>query len=42
MTVAGGDWRGQLAWTVDACALFDGTVRTAESVEVAGECTEQR
>lgn len=41
VTVAGEDWRGQLAWNVDTCALFDGTVRTtAEAVEVAGECVD--
>jgi hypothetical protein len=42
-TVAGDDWRGQLAWNADTCLRFDGTVRvTAESVEVASECTELR
>ena len=41
VTVSGEGWRGQLAWNVDTCALFDGTVRvTPESVEVAGECAE--
>ncbi|WP_226007010.1 twin-arginine translocation signal domain-containing protein [Natrinema salinisoli] len=43
VTVSGEDWRGQLAWHADTCALFDGTIRVApESVEVASECLEQR
>jgi len=43
VTVSGDDWRGQLAWNADTCALFDGTVRvTDESVEVAGECVQRR
>jgi len=42
-TVSGDGFRGQLAWTVDSCLRFRGTIRvTAESVEVAGECTDQR
>lgn len=43
VTVSGEDWQGRLAWNADTCVLFDGTVRvTAESVEVAGECVQQR
>ena len=43
VTVSGEDWEGILAWNADTCALFDGTVRvTDESVEVAGECVQQR
>lgn len=43
MIVTGEDWRGQLTWNAGTCALFDGTVRvTADSVEVAGECVQQR
>jgi hypothetical protein len=43
VTVSGEDWRGQLAWNVDTCTLFDGTVRvTDESVEVASECANVR
>lgn len=43
VTVAGDDWRGQLAWNADTCAHFDATVRiTDESVEVAGECLQQQ
>jgi hypothetical protein len=43
VTVSGADWQGQLAWNANTCVLFDGTVRvTAESVEVAGECIQQR
>ena len=43
VTVTGTDWQGQLAWNAGTCALFDGTVRvTEESVEVAGECVNQR
>lgn len=43
LTVAGDDFRGQLAWNADTCARFDGHVRvTAERVAVAGECTQQR
>lgn len=42
-TVSGEDWRGQLAWNASVCARFEGTVRvTDESIEVEGECTEQR
>ena len=42
-TVSGGDWRGQLAWNVDSCLRFRGTVRvTAEGVEVASECAQRR
>lgn len=40
-TVSGDDWRGLVAWNVDTCALFDGTVRvTPESVEVISECVD--
>lgn len=43
VTVSGDDFQGQLAWNADTCALFDGTIRvTDESVEVAGECIDQR
>ena len=43
VTVSGEDWQGQLAWNADTCLLFQGTVRvTDESVEVAGECIQQR
>jgi hypothetical protein len=43
VTVSGTDWEGRLAWNADTCVLFDGTVRvTDESVEVAGECVQQR
>jgi hypothetical protein len=43
VTVSGEDWQGKLAWNADSCALFDGTVRvTDQSVEVAGECVQQR
>lgn len=39
VTVTGDDWRGSLAWNVDTCAVYSGTVRvTSGSVEVAGEC----
>lgn len=42
-TVVGEDWRGQLAWNADTCALFGGVVRvTDDSVEVAGECVDPR
>ena len=42
-TVSSGDWEGRVAWQADACSLFDGSVRvTAESVEVASECVQQR
>lgn len=42
-TVTGADWRGQVAWNADQCALFDGTVRvTADSIEVASECVQSR
>lgn len=43
VTVSGDDFRGQLAWNAGTCRRFDGTVRaTGESVEVAGECVDQR
>jgi hypothetical protein len=43
MTVSCENWQGKLACYADTCALFDGTVRvTDESVEVAGECVQQR
>jgi hypothetical protein len=42
-TVTGDDWRGQLAWNVDTCFRFRGTVRvTSEAVEVASECAQRR
>ena len=42
-TVTGDDWRGQLAWNVDTCFRFRGTVRvTSEAVEVAIECAQRR
>lgn len=41
--VSGDDWQGRLAWNADTCARFEGTVAvTPDSVEVAGECVEQR
>jgi hypothetical protein len=41
-TVSGGDWRGRLAWTVDSCRRFRGTVRvTEETVEVVSECVQR-
>jgi hypothetical protein len=43
VTVSGDDWRGQLAWDAGTCARFEGTVAvTPDSVDVAGECIEQR
>lgn len=43
VSVAGDDWRGQLAWNADSCAHFDATIRiTNDSVEVAGECLQQQ
>lgn len=43
VTVTGDDWQGRLAWNADTCVLFDGQVSvTADSVEVAGECVQQR
>lgn len=42
-TVTGEDWQGQPAWNAESCERFDATVRITEgSVEVAGECLEQR
>lgn len=42
-TVSGDGFRGQLAWTVNSCLEFRGTVRvTDDLVEVAGECVDQR
>lgn len=43
VTVSGDDFRGQLAWNAETCALFEGTIRvTDESVDVAGECIDQQ
>ncbi|WP_239640363.1 hypothetical protein [Halogeometricum pallidum] len=43
VTVTGDDRRSQLAWNVDSCLRFRGTVRvTAERVEVASKCIQQR
>jgi hypothetical protein len=43
VTVSGSDWQGQLAWNAGTCELFDAAVTvTDESVEVAGECVQQR
>ncbi|RAW46234.1 hypothetical protein DQW50_05560 [Halorubrum sp. 48-1-W] len=43
VTVSGDDFRGQLAWNATTCRLFDGRVGvTADLVEVAGECVDQR
>jgi hypothetical protein len=43
VTVAGDDFRGQLAWDATICRLFDGQVSvTDDLVEVAGECVDQR
>lgn len=43
VTVTGENWQGQLAWNAESCERFDATVRiTEESLEVAGECLEQR
>lgn len=43
VTVAGDDFRGQLAWNAETCRLFDGQVRvTDDLIEVAGECADQR
>lgn len=43
VTVAGGDFRGQLTWDAATCRLFDGRVRvTDDLVEVAGECVDQQ
>lgn len=42
VTVSGEDFRGQLAWNVDTCLHFRGTVGvTSEGVEVASECIER-
>jgi hypothetical protein len=38
-TVSGDDWRGRVAWTVDSCRQYRGTVRVTEDVvAVASEC----
>jgi len=43
VAVTGADWEGRLAWDAGTCALYDGRVAVdAESVEVAGECADQR
>jgi hypothetical protein len=43
VSVAGDDFRGELAWNADTCRRFDGTVGvTAERVEVIGECADPR
>lgn len=42
VTVSGDDFRGELAWNVDTCSHFRGTVGvTSEGVEVASECVER-
>ena len=41
-TVSGDDWRGQVAWSVDSCREFRGTVRvTEEVVAVSSECAQR-